>query len=93
MAPTVLRLPIRPCSTVSRATVRRAKKSKSKEPGIARLFAIQAFQAQSLRRGDVLPPARETVWRRWRTLARTVRRMDAPIEPPWMGSRRVLARV
>ena len=38
-------------------------------------------KAQSLRRGDVLPPARETVWRRWGTLARTVRRMDAPIEP------------
>ncbi|MCA0090456.1 hypothetical protein, partial [Stenotrophomonas maltophilia] len=78
MAPTVLRRPIRPCSTASRATVRKAKKSRRKEPGIARLFA---FQAQSLRRDDVLPPARETVWRRWGTLARTVRRMDAPIEP------------
>ena len=84
MAPTVLHGPAYPRWTVPRAGAeamesKSKSKSKSKEPGSARLFA---FQAQSLRRGDVLPPARETVWRRWGTLARTVRRMDAPIEPP-----------
>ncbi|MGB5908496.1 MAG: hypothetical protein WBG87_13775, partial [Stenotrophomonas maltophilia] len=64
---TVLHGPAYPRWTVPRAGAEAIEsKSKSKEPGTARLFA---FQAQSLRRGDVLPPARETVWRRWGTLA------------------------
>jgi len=91
MAPTVLPAVALRLRTVSCARGTRAGIQKKEAKSRIKSCANQGWQLP--RAGDRqsnAPRSRERVQRRRAWPCRTVRRMDAPTEPPWMGLRRVL---